>query len=80
MHVPVMKKYFLRLESPFCINFYRPYVFMLAQSLSHVQLFATPWTVVARLCPGNSPGKNTRVSSHSLLKGIAQLRDQTQVS
>ena len=29
-------------------------------SLSHVRLFATPWTVAARIhCPWNSAGKNT---------------------
>ena len=29
---------------------------------SHVRLFATPWTVPARLlCPWDSPGKNTGV-------------------
>ena len=37
--------------------------------LQHVELFAVPRTVApARLlCPWNSPGKNTRVGSHSLL-------------
>ena len=41
------------------------------QSLSCVQLFATPWTIPARvLCPWNSPSKNTGVGSHSLLQGI----------
>ena len=39
--------------------------------LSHVQLFATLWTVAARLlCPWNSPGKNTEVGCHSLLQDI----------
>ena len=38
---------------------------------SHVQLFVTPWTVVARLlCPWDSPGKNTGVGSHFLLQRI----------
>ena len=42
------------------------------QSLSHVQLFVTPWTVASQefLCPWNSPGKNTRVRCHFLLQGI----------
>ena len=42
------------------------------KSLSHVHLFATPWTVVcqAPLSPWNSPGKNTGVGSFSLLQGI----------
>ena len=41
------------------------------ESLSHVQLFATPWLQPTRLlCPWDSPGKNTGVSSHYLLQGI----------
>ena len=42
---------------------------VLAQSLSQVRLFVTPQTV-ARLCPWDSPGKNTRVGCHFLLQGI----------
>ena len=38
---------------------------------SHVQLFATPWTIAPRLlCPWDSPGKNTGVGCHALLQGI----------
>ena len=38
---------------------------VVAQSLSHVQLFATPWTQPAELlCPWDFPGKNTAVGSH----------------
>ena len=38
---------------------------------SHVRLFATVWTVSARLlCPWDSPGKNTGVGCHALLQGI----------
>ena len=44
------------------------------KSLSCVRLFATPWTVL------NSPGQNTGVGSLSLLQGIFQPRDWTQVS
>ena len=41
------------------------------QSLSHVWLFATPWTVARRLlCPWDSPGKNTGVGCRALLQGI----------
>ena len=41
------------------------------QSFSHVWLFVTPWTVACQLlCPGNSPGNNTVVGSHSLLQRI----------
>ena len=33
-------------------------------SLSHVQLFATPWTITRQaLCPWDPPGKNTGVGS-----------------
>ena len=38
--------------------------------LSHVRLFATPWTVAARLLwPWNTPGQNTGVHSCSLSPG-----------
>ena len=38
---------------------------------SHVQLFAVPWTIRARLlCPWDSLGKNSRVGCHFLLQGI----------
>ena len=44
---------------------------------SRVLLFATLWTVVHQeFCPWNSPGKNTRVGSHSLLRGSSQPRDR----
>ena len=40
-------------------------------SLSHVRLFPTPWTVAQQaLCPWSSPGKNTGVGNHFLLRGI----------
>ena len=46
------------------------FVYVLSH-FSHVQLFATPWTVAARLlCPWDSPGKNTGVGCHALLQGI----------
>ena len=36
---------------------------------SRVRLFATPWTVAARLlCTWNSPGKNTGAGCHALLQ------------
>ena len=39
--------------------------------LSHIQLFATPWTEPIRLlCPWDSPDKNTRVSCPALFQGI----------
>ena len=38
---------------------------------SHIQLFATPWTVAHQLlCPWDYPGKNIGVGCHSLLQGI----------
>ena len=42
------------------------------QLFSHVRLFMTPLTVrpTRLLGPWNSPGKNCRVGSHSLLQGI----------
>ena len=42
------------------------------KSLSHIRLFATPWTVWATrlICPWNSPGRNTGMGSHSLLQGV----------
>ena len=44
---------------------------MCVKSLSHVRLLATSWTVPTRLlCSWDFPGKNTGVSSHSLLQGI----------
>ena len=39
--------------------------------LSHVRLFATPWTVACQALPSMEfSGKNTGVGSHSLLPGI----------
>ena len=44
---------------------------MCAQSLSCVQLFATPWTIAAMLlCQWDFSGKNTGVGCHALLQGI----------
>ena len=36
---------------------------------SHIQLFATPWTV-ARLCPWDFPGNDSGVGCQALLQGI----------
>ena len=51
-----------------------PFLFsrvLCAQSLSRVQLFATPWTIPNRLlCPWDSPGKNIVVGCHALLQGV----------
>ena len=45
---------------------------VVCQSLSHIRLFVTPWTVQpARLfCPWDFPGKDTGVGCHFLLQGI----------
>ena len=40
------------------------------QSLSHVELFATPHTVAHQAPLWNFPGKNTRVGCYFLLQGI----------
>ena len=42
------------------------------QLLSHVQLFASPWTTITPrlLCPWGYPGKNPGVGCHFLLQGI----------
>ena len=43
------------------------------QSLSHVQLFVTPWPTACPLrllCPWDFPGKNTGVGCYFLLQGI----------
>ena len=41
------------------------------RSLSHVQLFVTPWTVATTLPhPWDFPGKRTGVDCHFLLQGI----------
>ena len=37
---------------------------------SHVQLFATLWTVVRQAPLSMEPGKNTGVGCHALLQGI----------
>ena len=44
---------------------------VVVESLSHVWLFATPWTVAGQaVCPWDFPGKNTGVGCHSLLQGV----------
>ena len=47
--------------------------------LSHVQLFATPWTV-AHQDPLNCPDKNTGAGCHFLLQGILLPQGANQVS
>ena len=43
------------------------------------EIFVIPRTVVL-FCPWNSPGKNTRVSCHSLLQGIFLTQGSNPVS
>ena len=50
---------------------WRAIVHGVTKTLSHVQLFATLWTVTHQaLCPWNSPGKYTGMGCRSLLPGI----------
>ena len=54
---------------------------MCAQSLSCVQLFATPWTIAAMLlCQWDFSGKYTGVGCHALLQGIFPTQGSTYVS
>ena len=48
------------------------YTRVVVQSLSHVQLFVTPWTSLARQAPRpwDFPGSNIEVGCHFLLQGI----------
>ena len=51
--------------------------------VSHIytELFAAPWTVPGQApLSWDSPGKNTEVGCHALLRGSSQPRDQTCVS
>ena len=43
---------------------------LVTQSLSHVQLFAIPWSLPRLLCPWNFLSKNTGVDCYFLLQGI----------
>ena len=53
------------------------HLFPRLQSLSHVQLFATPWTIALRcLCLWNFLGKNSGLGYHSLLQGISLAQGQ----
>ena len=60
------------------------YMYMCPCVVSHfncIRLFATLWTVATRLhYPWDSPGKNTRVDCHTLLRGSSHPRDQNCVS
>ena len=48
----------------------------LVNVLSHIKLFATPWTC-RLLCPWDFPGKNNGVGCHFLLQEIFQPSNQT---
>ena len=44
---------------------------VVVKSLSHIQLFATSWTLACQApCPWDFPGKNTGVGVHFLSQGI----------
>ena len=52
-------------------NHFSMYAHVCARMLSGILLFATPWTVAARLlCSWDFPGKDTGVGCHFLLQGI----------
>ena len=55
-------KYFILKNSSFALS-----KISKVKSLSRVQLFGTPWTVV---CPWDFPGKSAGVDCHFLLQGI----------
>ena len=57
-----------------CANFLKEVCSALL--LSHVHLFATPWTV-AHQVHGDSPGKNARVGYHAFHQGIFPTRSPT---
>ena len=50
----------------FCC-FFVLFLSLKVKSLSHVWLFATPWTVTWLLCPWDFPGNSTGVDCHFLL-------------
>ena len=54
----------------------------LLSCFSHVQLFATLWTLAQTrlLCPWDTPGMNTEVGCHALLRGILPTHGQNPVS
>ena len=81
-HFPVLLSFFLTLPST--PNFFPSFSKGHGMSdftspkwelLSRFRLFATPWNR-----PWNSPGQNTGMGSHTLLQGISQPTDWTQVS
>ena len=55
-----------------CLHFPEVRTQVHVNCFSHVQLFATTWTVA--LCPWDSPGKNTGVDYHALLQGIFPIK------
>ena len=55
-----------------CLHFPEVRTQVHVNCFSHVQLFATTWTVA--LCPWDSPGKNTEVDYHALLQGIFPIK------
>ena len=55
------------------------YTCVLSQ-FSHVQLFATLWTVAHETpLPWDSPGKNTGLGCHALFQGIFPIQGRTHV-
>ena len=49
-------------------------------SLSHVRLFATPWSPLGSSVHGDSAGKNTVVGCHALLQEFIYIPGQVHLS
>ena len=66
--------FLLKMVKEGTVHLFHPFLVLYGcdQLLSHVQLFATPWTVGATrlLCPWNFPSKNTGVRCQFLLQGF----------
>ena len=71
-------------ESLCCIpetnNIVYQLLIVVVQSLSHVRLFVTTWTVACQLCTRGFPGKNNGVDCHFLLQEIFPTQGLTLVS
>ena len=62
--------YILYLRRPLTKKITHTLTIGVCKSLSHVQLYTTPWTDSRLLCHWGFPGKNTGMGCHFLLQGI----------
>ena len=62
--------YILYLRRPLTKKITHTLTIGVCKSLSHVQLYTTPWTASRLLCHWGFPGKNTGMGCHFLLQGI----------